>query len=140
MRLALATCVWLLLCGVAHGQAGTDAEHVIRREIDTGLFDGHDTKVIGGVGDAAAVLVTKILGGRDLTTPDIDSVLIVFHDSFADPSFVNIAADREPRTALFVLKRFDSSTSDSALKERIEETREYVQQRYAKFIRDQTQK
>lgn len=140
MRLALVTCVGLLLCGLGEGQAGNNPEHIVQRIVDTGLSDGHDQKVIGYMGDAAAVLVTKILAGRDLTSMNVDGALVVFQSSFADPGFVDIVADRQPRTALFVLKCFDSSTSDPALKKRIEETREYVQQRYAKFIHDQTQK
>ena len=65
--------------------------------------------------------------------------LLVMESSFADPSFVNIEADREPRTTLFVLKCFDSSTNDPALKKRIVEARQYVQQRYAKFVQGTNQ-
>jgi hypothetical protein len=134
MRLIFVTCVGLLFCNLALGQARNDAEHIVRRIIDTGISDGHDQKVIGPMGDAAAVLVTKILAGRNLSSKDIDMALLVLEGSFADPSFVRIEADRQPMTALFVLKCFDSSTNDPALKKRIAEAREYMQQRYAKFI------
>ena len=134
MRLIFALYICVLLPAIATCQAGNDPEHVIRRMIDSGGYEGHDDKVIGPMGDAAAVLVTKILAGRAPTSRDIDMSLLVFDSSFADPSFVNIEADREPRTTLFVLKCFDSSTNDPALKKRIEEARQYVQQRYAKFV------
>jgi hypothetical protein len=134
MRLTFAMCVCVLLPAIATCQTGNDPEHVIRRMIDSGGFEGHDQKVIGPMGEAAAVLVTKILAGRNLSSKDIDMALLVLEGSFADPSFVKLEADREPKTALFVLKCFDSSTNDPALKKRIAEAREYMQQRYAKFI------
>ena len=141
MKPVLATCTALfLLCALAQGQAGGAPERVVRRIIDQGLLDGHDHKVIGDMGDAAAVLVTKILAGRDLTTGNIDGVLVVFESSFVDPRFVSTAADREPRTALLVLKYLDASTADPALRKRISETREHVQHRYVRFLQDQPQK
>lgn len=140
MRLALGLCLGLILSSVAHGQTVNDPEQVIRRMIDSGFFEGHDEKVIGRLGDAGAVLVTKILADRNLTSNVIDNALTVIGESFADPSFVSTAADREPRAALFVFKCLDSSTNDPALKKRIAETKEYVQQRYAKFVQDLPQK
>jgi hypothetical protein len=134
VRLILAICLGLILSGPVQSQAGNDPEHVIRRIIDTGFLEGHDQKVIGHLGDAGAVLVTKILAGRDLTSGIIDNALIVIGGSFADPSFVDAAGDRQPRTALLLLRYLDLSTSDAALKKRIEDTAKYVQDRYAAFL------
>src|ERR1700730_4329011 len=138
MRIAIVMCMALLLCGSFRGQAGNDVEHVIRRIVDSGISDGHDQKVIGTMGDAAAVVVTKILAGRNLTALNIDGALVVFESSFAYPHFVSIVADREPRTTLFVLRCLDSSTSDPALKKRIEEAKVYVQQHYTRSMQGPT--
>jgi|SRR5579872_2833315 len=136
MRLNVFASLALLVCGVVHGQAIPSAEQVIRREVETGIFDGHDSKVLGNTGDAAAVLVTKIFAGREFTPANIDATLTVLRSSFADPSLVRIADDRQPKTALFVLRYLDNSANDPALKKSIKETREFILQRYEKYVHD----
>ncbi len=132
MRFTLAICLSLVLSSVVHGQAGkNDPEQVIKRMIDTGFSDGHDQKIIGRLGDTGAVLVTKILAGRDITPNAIENALVVVEGSFADPSLVEATGDRQPRTAMFVLKHLDLSTNDVALKKRIADTTKHVQDRYA---------
>jgi hypothetical protein len=131
VRLTLAICVGLILSSLAYSQAGNDPEYVIRRMVDTGIFEGHDQKVIGRLGDAGAVFLTKILAGRDLTSNTIDNALVVIEGVFAGPNLVEVAGDRQPRTALLVLRYLDLSTTDDALKERIADTRKYVQDHYA---------
>ena len=58
-------------------QAVSTPEDVIRRIVDQGFFDGHDNKLIGGPGDAAAVILTKILRGRVVAPDQIDRILVV---------------------------------------------------------------
>jgi hypothetical protein len=99
--------------------------------ISTGIFEGHDEKVINSMGDGAAVVITKVLAGRDPTATNIDMSLLVLRSSFADPRHVGAAADREPRTALLILRYFDSCTNDPGLRKRIAEARAYLQERYA---------
>jgi hypothetical protein len=122
------------MSGAAHGQTGNDPESVIRRMVDIGFHEGHDQKVVGRLGDAGAVLVTKILAGRDLTPSTVDNVLAVLYQSFADPTFVETTSDRQPRTSLLLLRYLDSSASDAALKKRIADTAKYVQDRYAASV------
>jgi hypothetical protein len=86
------------------------------------------------MGDAAAIVVTRVLAGRAVGTAEIDSVLVVLDSCFADPSMVT-AADREPRTALFVLRSMDSSTTDTKLKQRIADTRNRIMERFTKYMR-----
>lgn len=131
MRPAFAVCVALILSSLAYGQPGNDPEQVVRRIVDTGFIEGHDHKVIGGLGDAGAVLLTKILAGRDLTSGTIDNALVVIDSVFADPRFVEATGDRQPRTALLLLRYLDLSTNDAALKKRIADATKYVQDRYA---------
>lgn len=131
MRLIFVICLGLLMSGIAHGQTGNDPEHVIKRMIDTGFFDSVDQKVVGRLGDAGAVLLTKILMGRDLPSSTIGNALVVIEESFVDPSLVETAGDRQPRTSLFILKYLDLSTNDAELKKHIGDTRKYILDRYA---------
>ncbi len=131
MKLTLAICASLILSSIAYGQTVNSPEHVIRRIVDSGVSEGFDQKVIGGMGDAGAVLVTKIIAGRVLTSRTIDNALVVIEESFADPTFVEVADDRQPRRALLLLRYLDLSTNDAELKKRIADTTKYVQDRYA---------
>jgi hypothetical protein len=125
----LATVVCLVRPVPMASQQTTTLEEVISRNIDRGLFDGHDTKLIGGIGDAAAVVVTKILAGRDLTAQQIDNTLAVLNDAFAG---VTPGPDAEPRTALFVLRELELSTNNAQLRGRIAQTRKYVRDEFSK--------
>jgi hypothetical protein len=97
--------------------------------IDSGIFDGHDEKLIGSTGDAAAVIVTKILAGREPTPRQIDNTLAVLNMAFRG---VANGPDAEPRTALFVLRELDLSTNDAQLRGRIAQTKKYVQEEFSK--------
>jgi hypothetical protein len=139
VRLALGFIVILTLLSPAYGQSGGDPEHIIRRIVDEGVIEGHDQKVIGSLGDAGAVLVTKVLAGRDLTSSTIDNTLIVIDGIFADPRFVAAASDKQPRTALLVLRYLDLSTNDAALRKRIADAGRYVHDRYAASLQAEKQ-
>jgi|SRR5712664_1869462 len=132
MKTLLIMVVSLVSCGITDGQTGNNPEAVIERMIDSGSFEGHDQKVIGPMGDAAAVALTKVLAGRTLRADQIDSSLLILNIAFADPSMVEIASDRKPRAALFVLQAFDHLVQEAALKQRIAETRKYIQEQFLK--------
>jgi hypothetical protein len=126
--------VLALLCVVCSALCQSlSQEQVIRRMIDTGVLEGHDQKVIGGMGDASAVMVTKILADRKVSPSEVDSVLVVLDSSFADPRAIDIASDREPRAALFLLRGLELDTSDIQLKRRIGETKTRIVNAFAKF-------
>jgi hypothetical protein len=129
VRLLLVVCLFLAPSLAGQSQQTTATEEAISKIIDLGLFEGHDSKVIGGIGDAAAVTVTKVLGGRSLTASQIDSVLVVLQTAFGE---VKPGPEAEPRTALFVLRELGLSTSDAQLRAKIEQTRKYVQEEYSK--------
>lgn len=123
-------------CDFWHPPAQTvnDPESVIKRMIDTGFLEGHDQKVVGRLGDAGAVLVTKILAGRDLTSNTSGNAVLVIEELFVDPSLVETASDRQPRTSLFILKYLDLSTNDAELKKHIGDTRNYILDRCASSL------
>jgi hypothetical protein len=142
MKTPLSVLLWLYSAtvGIAQspatelkGRTTNEPEGVIARIIDSGMFEGHDQKVIGWLGDAAAVIVTKHLSQRHQT--DIDGTLIVLTGAFADPSFVRDEADRQPRTTLLVLRYLELSTYDSKLKTRIADARKYIEDRCVLSVR-----
>jgi hypothetical protein len=111
-------------------------EQVVRRIIDSGISEGHDQKMIGKMGDAAAVTVTKVLGGRGLNPSDVENVLTILTSAFSDPLMVQDVSDREPKTTLFILQYLSSAASDLQSKTRIAETRAFVLERYERYVKN----
>lgn len=99
------------------------------------MIQGWDQKVLVHLGDAGAVLATKVLADRNLTPKTIGSALIVVENSFAEPKLVEVTADREPRTSLLLLRYLELSTSDAESRKAIVDTRKYVKDRYAAFLK-----
>ncbi len=139
MRLSLSIFVSMAFAGIACCQT-VSTEEMIRRIIDKGVFEGQMQKHIGRMGDAAAVTVTKVFAGKNLTSNEIDNTLIVLTASFADPRGVEDVSDRQPRTTLFVLRDLESSTRDPELRKRIADIRKYVQEQSAKITQDSPKK
>ncbi len=128
-RLLLATFFFLAVSVPSRPKKTSTPEETISRIIDLGMLDGHDNKVIGGTGDAAAVTITKVVSGRSLSPDQIDRVLIVLNMAFGG---VTSGPDAEPKTALFVLRELDLSTNDAQLQGRIAQTRKYVEEEFSK--------
>ncbi len=89
-------------------------------------------KQLRKLGDATAVALTKVIGGRALNQHDVQPVLLMLELSFSDFRFVEISADRQPRTTLVLLNYLDSVTSNTELKAKIGSTRTYVLGQYQK--------
>ena len=99
----------------------------------SGSVDGHADKLLSHLGDAAAVAVTKVLAGRgSLSASEAESVLTVIHLAFSAPHLVDMQADKEPRTALFVLEYVKLTGADTATRARIERERNFVLDQAAK--------
>lgn len=113
----------------SRSQKTSTPQEIITRIIESGMLDGHDNKVIGGTGDAVAVTITKVVGGRSLSPDQIDRILIVLNIAFGG---VTSGPDAEPKTALFVLRELDQSTNDAQLQGRIAQTRKYVEEEFSK--------
>ena len=101
-----------------------------------GITEGHDVGIVGGIGDSAAVIVTKVVGGKSLSPSQIDLVLAVLYMAFGD---VKPGPDAEPRTALFVLHQLDLSTNDAQLRARVAQTRKYIVDEFSKSQKSITQ-
>lgn len=132
MRSFLVVASLLCMSGATYGQAANATpEQIIGRVIETGTSEGQVDKQLSRMGDATAVIVTrlfgdKFVGQRGLSERDITNVLIVLHVAFAAPAIVANVPDREPRTTVFVLQCLALLTNDSGLRNSIAETKQYV--------------
>ena len=115
----------------AYCQPGNDPNLVIKRIIETGMIEGHDAKVIGGMGDAAAVILTKVLADSDLRQQDVGSGLWILADAFAGERCVTLDSDRKPLAAFLLLRYFDLSTTDAEVKNQIAEVRKGIERNCA---------
>jgi hypothetical protein len=135
VRVALVVALGLALSGAAYGQAGDDPGQVVKQIINTGMIQGWDQKLLVHLGDAGAVLATKVLADGNLTPKTIGGALIVVENSFAEPRLVEVTADREPRTSLLLLRYLELSTNDAESRKNIADTRKYIQDRYTGFLK-----
>jgi hypothetical protein len=135
MRLTLVVILGLALSSAAYGQGVNNPEQRVRQVINTGMIEGLDRKLFVHLGDAGAVLATKVLADRTLTAKTIGNALAVIEDSFGEPKLVEVTADREPRTSLLLLRYLELSTSDAESRKNIADTRKYIQDRYATFLK-----
>jgi len=112
-------------------QSGTDPDLVIERIIKTGMIDGHDAKVIGGMGDAGAVILAKVLSDRDLRPEDVGGGLWILADAFAGDRCLSLDSDRKPWAAFLLLRYFDLSTTDVEVKNQIADVRKGIERNCA---------
>jgi len=71
-----------------------------------GGLDGHTIKQVAGIGDRAAVAITKTIGARGFRPTDPGRVLDILEIAFLRGTVAN-EADRTPATALFVLSALE---------------------------------
>ena len=99
------------------------------------MIEGWDQKILVHMGDAGAVLATKVLADRTLTAKTIGNALAVIEDSFGELKLVEVTADKEPRAALLLLRYLELSAPDAESRKAIVDTRKYVKDRYATFLK-----
>ena len=87
-----------------------------------GTYTSWDEKDLNKLGDASAVALTRVIGGRDLSPTEVRQALLVLSLSFDAPRLIARDSDRSPRTALFVLQYLKHLPIDAELKSRIEQT------------------
>ena len=119
----------LLLClfsGIQSGAPPLSDEDIVRGIVIGGSFEGKMARRISPLGDAAAVMVIKILGEKDPSAAQGQAVLLVLRISFADTGLIRNESDRDPRAALFLLKSMESAARSSKLHGEISETRKFL--------------
>jgi hypothetical protein len=138
MKLLLLLLALIFTPGILHCQDRTTDERIIEGILSSGGYDGGAAKILGRMGDAAAVVVTKILGENNIKPNDVENILAVIHLSFSAPILVESPMDREPRATLFLLRDINSVTTDQKIKQRIAEERKFVLDQVAKPIKNNT--
>jgi len=133
-QFALLAFAWAA-ASVASGQqlADMSLEGTIRRVMATGQTWSLDVKELRKGGEAGAVILTRLLADRTLTDDEIGNALVALDNCFFDPRWIEKPADREPRTALLLLRYFDFQAHSPGLKETIAETRKAILDRYAAY-------
>lgn len=112
-----------------------DNEHTIRQVMAQAYQQTYTStaqKQMRRLGDATAVALTKVIGGRILDQHDVEPILLMLDLSFSDLRFVENPPDREPRTTLVLLNYLDLVTSDATLKGKITSTRASVISQFEK--------
>ena len=79
------------------------------------------------------MVLTKIIAGRDVSRSEVDTMLDMLLSSFSEFGLIESAAEREPRTPLFLLRHFDCVVYDAVLKKKIADTRKSILEAFAKF-------
>jgi hypothetical protein len=127
MKILLLGVALVAFYGPSCSQSATPAsDQTIRQVIDVGGYSGETDKELSQMGDAAAIRVVKILGGKEISAHEADGVLIILQLAFSDPKLVANGSDRTPQAALFVLRYLALVATDPSLKKRIEETRKHM--------------
>ncbi len=125
--------VFLLGVSFAICQATTEeshAEHVIRimmSRASEGLYTSWDEKELNKLGDASAEALTKVLGKKNLSSAEINQVVLILRLSFDAPGAIEVESDRRPKAALALLKQLNSLKVSPEASKRIRETREFVE-------------
>ena|ERR1700733_7470413 len=138
----LAICIVLLFVPtLLLGQTGKlDTEGAVRQAW-AHARNGYTSTVqkeLGRLGDASAIALMKIIGGRPLEETDVDPILLIVALSYSDPRIVETESDRQPRATLFLLSYLVQVATDAKLKEKIGGTQEYVRDQYAKSVRQES--
>ncbi|MGC2660686.1 MAG: hypothetical protein WA324_22245 [Bryobacteraceae bacterium] len=121
----------LSLCIVLSGDALAQhreptLQQIIEKFVFGGYIEGYGDKAMRRGGDSTSVALTKVLSSHVLNRDKIEDALYVLDMAFSNPSLIDNPPDRDPRTALFVLRYLDLSSQDPAVKAKIEETRRHV--------------
>ncbi len=133
MKYSLIPIACLVLAQAASAQSVYSTEQIITNVLRTGIWEGQVDKRLRTEGDAAAVVLTKVIAGRDVSRGEVDTMLDMLLSSFSELGLIESAAEREPRTALFLLRYFDCVVYDAALKKKIADTRKSILAAFAKF-------
>ena len=99
-------------------------------------YDGFFVKWLPRFGDASAVALTKLLADKPIADADIPAILAVVSDSYNAPIGIEDAADRKPRTTLYLLCSLSWLAKNPKTRALIDETTAYVKSQYAEYLRN----
>lgn len=123
---------------IAFCQTPSDAERAVQlvlKQAANGFYSGTGEKELVSTGDASAVAVAKLFAGKEVTDADVRTILWVVRSSFERPEIVEVADDRQPRAALFLLNSLKHMTTNEKLQADIATTASFLKDQYARYIR-----
>jgi hypothetical protein len=136
MRLTLLTCCAILtFVAVSTGQSPDDDPYSTRVVKDALSMRSGGRMVIRSwsqrglsrLGDEVSIALLKMLDDSDLANPQVvRDLLPIVRDAFAEPQFIAIKENKEPKVTLFFLGSLRRNLSDTQTGELIDQTIEYV--------------
>jgi hypothetical protein len=114
-------------------QDSSAQEVSIQHYLGGGDLDGEFIKLVGGMGDAAAVTMTKVVAGGSLSSSQVQDIIEILGYAFAEPRLVGNPADRQPRAALFLLSYLDTTVKDASLRVKIDDVRKHILDNYKRY-------
>jgi hypothetical protein len=89
-------------------------------------------KQLARLGDGVSVAMLKILDQHELRDAQkVRDILPIIRDSFAEPQFIAVEADRKPKVTVFLLNYLLHNVSDTQVQQEIKETIEFVEKQTA---------
>jgi hypothetical protein len=89
-------------------------------------------KQLARLGDGVSVALLKILDQHELADAQkVRDILPIIRDSFAEPQFIAVEADKKPRITVFLLNYLLQNVSDTQVLHEIQETMEFVEKQTA---------
>lgn len=135
-RLVACACATSFCLGPGVSQAQPDPETTVQmamNEAEQGRYNGVIEKSLGRLGDAASVALTKLLADKPIEDADIPPILLVVKLSYDFPQNVEDAAQRKPRTTLYLLRSLTLGTKDPKIIASIANATAYVKGQYATY-------
>jgi hypothetical protein len=101
-----------------------------------GFSNGAVVKNLQRLGDGVSIALLKLLDEGAITDPEkVESFLPLIHHSFSYPAGISMAANKEPRVTLFLLKHLERDITEPGTKQHIRETIEFVNSQTAGLTR-----
>lgn len=131
-------CMAASLLSPSLSRAQTNSEKTVQiamKDAEQGIYEGIVEKMLGRLGDASAVALTKLFAEKPIADSDIPPILLIVKLSYGSPEGIEEATERQPRTTLYLLHSLSQTTKDPKIVTSIEETSVYVKSQYAAYVR-----
>ena len=137
-RLLTVLCICASFLSPSLSRAQTNPEKTVQlamKDAEQGVSEGIVEKMLGRLGDASAVALTKLLADKPIADASIPPILLVVRLSYGSPEGIEETTERQPRTSLYLLRSLSRATNDPKLLASIEETAVYVKSQYATYVK-----
>lgn len=98
----------------------------LKRRVE-GTVNAKTQTNLARMGDAVSIALLKDLRDDELSDPrTVAAFLPIVRDAFSEPRFITFRTDRQPKVTVFFLKQVEQGVEDPRLREKIEETIQFV--------------